>query len=206
MSARYLVAGWALVAAISGCALSGPIPQARVRRGASAGLAPPMRVFATASECTAIEHDLCARGPQVALANIARMGLEYAGFVVIDPERVHPRTGDRVERTWRSAAGSSQAVEIDGAAWDDASAAEKRRLLGELEVSGLLLSRVHLGPSKNIEDQRTLLVELTLMRYPGRELVWNSKCGVDTGRFRTLEQALELATRCALTGALKVRV
>lgn len=190
-----------LCLAAVGCGLHPPPPLARVRPGPGFGK-PPSVVLALPTECD--ESEGCNVGQLRAVDAAARMSLEFAGHRVVDSERVHRHARSRVETITQSSSGpDSRHVEITVPAWDDASFAEWIALLREMGIDGVLATRISMGPPNPIYGPETIEVRVELLRLHDRQLVWSSRClvemgTVENGRFRSIDQAIEVTTRCAL--------
>jgi hypothetical protein len=184
----------------AGCALSAPVPLARVQRGPGFD-APPRKILALPADCQA-PGALCHPAQKEAMDVATRMILELEGYRLVDSEGVNVRTAERLERHHISSVGSrSHRVERESHPWLAASPAQRAAVAAEMGVDGALAPRITVGPAKNAEGQRTVEVRVTLTRADGA-LVWRSRCAVETGRFHDLDQAVERATRCALEATL----
>ena len=198
---------WSTLAALtawSACALVPPPPRARVRRG-PAFAQPPARVLALPATCQAVEEGVCRLEYPPAVESAARMALEFAGATLIDSELVNTHVRRRREHVQESTGGvwwsRSSQVEVSGITWNEASPDEQRDLARELRIGGFLRSDILIGGARGWSQQRTVEVRLEITRAADGAQVWTSRCSVETGDHHATEQALELATRCALDSA-----
>jgi hypothetical protein len=146
------------------------------------------------------------------------MSLEFAGYTVVDTELLNAEAWRRTTTSTESTSArvptvpqhGSQGLPVNsaqertvlagGASWADAPADERQRMLSSIGVDGLLATEVALGPPRGMARQRTLTMRVKVTRLDG-ELVWRSECDVETGDYHSDEQALDLATRCAVESA-----
>ncbi len=194
----------AVAALLGACALNPPPPVAHVRRGPAFD-EPPARVLALPATCQAVEADVCRPEYPPAVENAARMALEFAGATLIDSELVNTHVRRRREHIQESSSvgwsSRSTEVEVAGITWNEASPAEQRDLARELRIAGFLRSDILIGGARGWAQQRTVEVRLEVRRAADGAQVWTSRCAVETGDHHATEQALELATRCALDSA-----
>jgi hypothetical protein len=164
------------------------------------------------------ELSICGRPYAAAIASAARMNLELAGYSVVDTELLNAEAWRRTETTTESTrarvpavpqhdrhgapppTGDSRVELSAGRAWADAPPDERQRMLASMGVDGVLATEVTLGPARGLAQQRTLTMRVAVSRLDGA-LVWRSECDVETGDYRSDEQALDLATRCAVESA-----
>jgi hypothetical protein len=189
------------------CSLQRPIPQARVRRG-PAWTAPPSIVLALPAECISAESGACTAAHQAAVDSAARMALEFVGYTLVDSQTVNVKLGERRELTRQAGAygatSEHREVEVKRVTWEDATLEERRAVIGELEADGILASAITMSMADLVGD-RTIEVRLTLSRVSDEQVVWVSRCAVETGDGDlSTEQAIEHATRCALESATLV--
>lgn len=194
MCSRLVLAAASLAAA--GCALSGPTPMARVRKGPAIET-PPRTILALPATCEPAGEP-CTEALERAVEAATRMSLEFAGYRLLDSERINVHARVRTERI---SGRGRPIVEISGAGWNQASPAQRADLLAEMGVEGMLAAHIAMGPIENAEGLRTVTVTVRVSRARDGALVWRSRCAAVTGRFHGLDQAVELATRCAVEGA-----
>jgi hypothetical protein len=202
---------------VAGCPWSVPVPVARVghgpafRDGSATLAALPLR-------CATPDLAVCARPYAAAIASATRMNLELAGYTVVDTELLNAeawrRTTTTTERTSARVPTVPQhdgrGVPVNpvreriertgGASWAEAPPDERRRMLVSMGVGGILATEVAMGRARGMARQRTLTMRVTVTRLDG-ELVWRSECDVETGDYRSDEEAVDLATRCAVESA-----
>jgi hypothetical protein len=200
----------------TGCPWGVPAPVARVghgpafQNGGATLAALPVRC--------APELRVCARPYAAAIASATRMNLELTGYTVVDTELLNaearrrtttrtepiaarvpavPQHGVRDEPIDRS----REEVELSGGlSWADAPPEERRRMLIAMGVDGVLATEVGMGPPRGMARQRTLTMRVTITRLDG-DLIWRSECDVETGDYRSDEQAVDQAARCAVESA-----
>ncbi|HVK74093.1 MAG TPA: hypothetical protein VM734_12275 [Kofleriaceae bacterium] len=201
------------LACLAGCPFEAPTPLARVRKGpAGGGLVSP--VAALPATCQSPPQELsilgvttpidnpCSEAYELAIATATRMELEYAGYGIVDTELLNAEARTRVTRTtdWQSAYGSgeSSTTEVTGLTWAQLSPGHQRDVLMAIGVRGLLSSTLTIGAARGLSWQQTVTVALSLTRVEDGVLAWRSQCSAETGDYRTLAVAIEVATRCAL--------
>lgn len=206
------------VALGGGCKFTPPVPIAYVNHGPAYGqsinpiAAMPVRCGTTSMGCVV--------GYQVAVANATRMELELAGGSLVDSELINAELRRRTTRTsdtvtpalsnadqlgqrpsTTTAVRSDSTTEVTGTTWVDLPAAEQRALLQEIGARSTLHATVWLGVPHGMAAQRTVTVQVALVRLADQAVAWESECGVETGDYHSEPQAVELATRCALESA-----
>jgi hypothetical protein len=186
----------ALVLWCGGCALAAPIPLAHVQHGPAIDQ-PVHRIAALPTRCIASSPDECQPGYAIGIDALARMELELDGRIVVDTETVNVRTRDRLEVVSGDDPATAQ-TERGGTAFADAAAADQQAVLDGLAIDSVLGALVVIGPPRGFGgSDRTIEVDLQLVRRRDDALVWRSRCAVIAGN-DTWERALERATRCAL--------
>lgn len=204
-----------LMAAFGACSLTSPVPVARVQVGPALDQQPRM-IVAVPTSCEAKgttwrlfgedvpvdnPEDYCGSGSLRAVESETRMALEFAGYRLIDSEVVNVYMRERLEQTLTTGPGRHKVVEVTSGSWAEASHEERRLLLQEMGVDGILESHLSVSSAVGAESVRTVELSLTLVSTDERALVWRSRCAAITGRYNTFDQAVELAARCALEGA-----
>jgi hypothetical protein len=147
-----------------------------------------------------------------------RTNLEFAGYTVVDTELLNAEAWRRTTTTTaitparvprvpqhdvKGAPIAPAREEIErfgGASWADAPADERHRMLMAMGVDGMLATEVRTGRARGMARQRTLTMRVVVTRLDGA-LVWRSECDVETGDYRSDEQALDQAARCAVESA-----
>ena len=207
--------GLGLLVMLAGCPWAAPVPRARVYHGPAYG--PPLTtVVALPVECDAL-REVCTPEHATAIAAATRMELEFVGYTVVDSELINAEmrrrttetheqlTGPSVGRvevqpqTFRppSSGTSSTTAVSGGTTWFAASPEQQQALLAALGASGVLRTTISLGEAHGMAQQRTVDVAVTLTRLDG-QIAWRADCSVETGDYHSAEQAMELATHCAL--------
>jgi hypothetical protein len=176
----------------TGCLWNAPVPTARVQHGPAFG-DKPATLVAMPVTCMA-SPDLCSSPHQLAIASATRMDLEYDGYTIVDSELVNAEMLRRHQLT-----GQADQV-IAGRSWAEASPDERRELLHGMGVDGMLTTQITIGGARGMASQRTVAVELAVLRLDG-QLVWWAQCRAETGDYNSTEEAMERATRCALASS-----
>lgn len=191
-----------LLLLLSACSVYTPVPQARVTPG-PARQATLRKILAMPTECAANEAEMCTEAQAVAVDAATRMSLEFAGLRLVDSEVVNAYLRARITRTDNNST-TTEVDEREGASWLTASDDIRRRLLLDLGIEGYLTTRITVGQAKNVEDQRTVSVTVSIVRAADLEAKWTSVCSIETGRYYFADEAVEVAVRCALESALMV--
>lgn len=190
--------------AMGACSLHVPTPLARVTKGPAFD-DPPFKLLALPAVCRSADFAQCHPAHEKAVDSAARMSLEFAGYTLVDSEQVNSHTRARIEHTSETRSGTSteetSEVTVTGTTFGEATPAQQRALMVEMGLDGLLHASVLMGPARGASQQRTVQVQLQVTRIRDDRLAWSTRCSVETGDFHSTEQAIELATRCALDGA-----
>jgi hypothetical protein len=202
-----------LVLVLSGCPWTAPVPIAHVLHGPTYR-DPAITLAALPVVCSA-EEDLCLPAHSAAVANATRMTLELAGYSIVDSELINaemqrrsthsqttetPPPAATVPRNEFHPPDDPTHVEAEvsgGTWWSETSPAAQQAMLAALGVDAVLQTRITVGNASGMAMQRTITVDVTVSRLDAR-LVWHADCGVETGDYHSTEQAIDLATRCAL--------
>ena len=199
---RFLLS--AALAVIGACSLSVPTPLAIVKKG-PAFTEPPTRLLALPAVCRSADADQCEPAHAQAVDSAARMSLEFAGYWLVDSELVNRYVLQRNERSNEGRSGASTTevseVTVTGTTFSDATPAEQHAMLDDMGLDGLLQSSILMGPARGLSQQRTVQVSLRVIRAKDDRMAWTARCSVETGDYHSTEQAVELATRCALDSA-----
>lgn len=189
-------------------------PQVRARIGPAAAL-PIKRIVALPATCGSLALHMVpsatgqptrevAECPRAALEGIdqaVRAALDFAGYEVIDAERVNAITAQRHEVEQYSGRGDgAHTSQTAGATFDDATPFEQAEILQELEVDGVLNTRIWIGADVGMSGRRTVAVQVRLVASRDRALVWARRCELEVGAARD-PLAMERAARCAAEGA-----
>lgn len=203
MSGRsHIAMGIAAAAVVSACRVTLPVPEARVRRGPAVAR-PVTKVLALPSVC---RYDLCTGGQRFAVAMKSRMALEFAGYRIIDSERINLFLGNRTERDRRALASEVGQVTVRGATWADATPAQKHVLLRKMGIDAILKTAIDFGPTGGAAGDRLVTVRLELVTPDGQRLRWSSRCAVSAAGPSGFDKAIELATECSIQSAARVGV
>jgi hypothetical protein len=123
-------------------------------------------------------------------------------YALIDSERVNLELLQRRERRLTSETSDSRTVEVTGALWVDATPSEQREVLDSMAIDGLLAVKLSFGAPEGMSLRQHIRVAVELRRVEPAEVVWSSYCTAESGNNHSTAQAIDLATRCALEGAL----
>jgi hypothetical protein len=208
-----------LLIVLTGCPWTAPTPLARVYHGPA--FRAPAQTLAALPVVCATEPELCTPAHAAAVANATRMTLEFAGYSVVDSELLNAEMRRRTTKAAVPVAARAPDLEpaaqrnefrpppnaipdesevSGGVTWTQASPAQQQDLLGAIGVDAVLQTRVGFGVAHGLSGQRTITVSMTVSRLDAA-VVWASSCDVETGDYHSNEQAIELATRCALESA-----
>lgn len=200
------------------CKFTPPVPIAYVNHGPAYGQ--PINPIAALPVSCGFSTMGCHLGYQVMVANATRMALELGGGSLVDSELInaelrlrttHTRSTVSVVQTHPSQVGvmpstttqgsSASTTEVTGTTWLDLPPIEQRALLQDLGIRSVLRANIALGVPHGLSGQRTVTVQLALIRLADEAIAWESECGVETGDYHSEPQAVELAARCALESA-----
>ena len=200
------------------CKFTPPVPLAYVSHGPAFGQ--PINPIAALPVTCGFTSMGCQIGYLVMVANTTRMALELGGGSLVDSELINAEVRLSTTRT----RGSLQTVrttpdqvgvmpstttqttahsttEVTGTTWLELPPLEQRALLEEMGIRSVLRATVSLGMPHGLSGQRTVTVQLALLRLADSAIAWESECGVETGDYHSEPQAVELAARCALESA-----
>lgn len=187
---------------VAACSITTPVPQARVKLGPARD-ARLRTVLAMPTECATANPEMCTEAQAVAVGTATRMALEFAGLRLVDSETVNAYLHERVTKTVGDVS-RTEVAEKEGGTWLTASDDTRRRLLEELGIEAYLTTQIFVSRRKNVEDQRTISVTVSIIRARDLEPKWTSQCSVETGRYYFADEAISVAVRCALESALMV--
>jgi len=170
-------------------------PSSHVYRGPAYAAAP--RVLAAlpvdCRNCTGRQLD--------AVAMQTRMGLELAGYNVVDTELVNAEARMRFTLTKQAAAGTDNArthEEItDVPEWSRLPPGQQQQLLVALGVDGVLQAAITMGYSNGAQYQQTVTMRLAVARLDGT-IAWTADCGMLTNGDDATAAMIERVGRCAL--------
>jgi len=209
-----------LLALAAGCGASSELAQPLLRtRTGPAAAHPPHRVVALPASCGALStiripnaadpdhptfqvRELCPASAMQAIDIMLRGKLEFAGFQIIDSEKVNAVTGTRHEIEQRTAYMTTRTIEQHGARFEDATPFEQAAILHELGADGLLTTRIWIGAGIGFGERRTVAAQVRLVSISDGALVWARRCEIEVGGLLTTDEvAMENAARCAIEGA-----
>ena len=200
---------WLAVLLVAGCRwATQATPSAHVYKP---GGEPPRVIAALPIDC-----QTCSPIQRGALAVQTRMGLELAGYSIVDAELLNAEvrlrsthtnetSSDRVGPMNVQASGGYYAPAADaqvderiddGASWSELAPGQQRDLLADIGVDGVLASSVVLGHSGPNYARRYTL-RIAVLRLDG-EIAWSADCTVVAEDYDSSSQALDRAGRCAL--------
>jgi len=140
----------------------------------------------------------CDPATLVGVDQAIRSALDFAGYVVIDAERLNAITATRQEVVVRRETIRS---ETHGALFEDATPREQAGILRELDADALLTARVWFGTAMGTSDRHQVVAQVVVTAASDRELVWARRCEVEIAVFGD-GAAVERTARCAATGAV----
>jgi hypothetical protein len=227
-SASLAVLGLALAAC--GPAVTAPPPlRPEVQQGPAAG-ARPNRVLVLPAACGSVEQR-CPKTYITAVDTIVRSGLEFAGYGLVESERLRNETRQRHEEhgttTTTSTSQSSSTVEkpldfdehasgashsstttetsfivLDGPGFDDLSIDERHAVLDKSGADAVVSVRIVIGGQMGVwTPNQNVEVMVRLGVNRGDSMAWAARCTASSNDFATLDAALENAARCAIFGA-----
>lgn len=199
--------------AVAGCgpmAATPPPLRPEVRHGPAAG-ARPGRVLVLPAACGAVDQP-CPRSYVQTVDAIVRGGLEFAGYSLVESERLRSETRQRHEEHGRTTTSSqsppsattteTSLVVLDGPGFEDLSVDERHAVLEGSGADAVLSVRIVVGgqmgvwvPNQHVE----VMVKLGVNH--GDAMAWASRCTASSNDFTTVDAALEHAARCAVYGA-----
>ncbi len=159
---------------------------------------------------TFTEVEPCGAPNRLAVDTAVRAELEFRGYIIVDDSAVNVITGTRTETsettTNTTAMGTTtqqhQLAEINGIAFVDASPKDQQAVLDQLGVDGLLTTRIWLGTGRsngvNGRDMPLVRVQVRLVDAATGQMVWTTRCEVETSDWETLIGRVGRATQCAL--------
>jgi hypothetical protein len=188
---------WATLAlAASACKYSAPPPRAYVIHGVAHST--PISLLAAVPAVCERTTMGCVDAYRVAVDNTAKLYIEYHGYGIIESALINAELRTRRTSTVTSDAQTTVDESVVGKTWLDLQPEERRTLLADIGAQGVLQAVVGLGVPHGMAGQRTVTVRLVVTRLADDALVWQSQCQVETGDYHSEDQAVFLATRCAL--------
>ena len=216
----------ALGLVLAGCgAPAGPPPlRPEVQQGPAAG-ARPNRVLVLQAACGSVEQR-CPRSYIDAVDAIVRSGLEFAGYSLVESEKLRNQTRQRHEEQGSTTTTSESSTKIegpifdqttanksvtntdtsfvvlDGPGFEDLSIDERHAVLDKSGADAVLSIRVVIGGQMGVwEPNQNVEVMVKLGVNRGDAMAWASRCTASSNEFATVDAALENAARCAIYGA-----
>jgi hypothetical protein len=203
--------GAAAIAA--GCASVELAPPRVHSRSGPATAAAGMRVLAVPATCGSLQlqRDLrattndpgtveeCSRTTVNGIDQAVRAALDFAGYQVIDPERLNVETALRHERYSETNGSGVLTTETVGARFGDVTPLEQTRIIKQLGATGVLDTRVWVGAAVGASERRIVMVQVRLSTAAEGRLVWARRCELEVGAVLD-PQAMDRAARCAVEG------
>jgi hypothetical protein len=203
----------ALAFAATGCA---SVDLAPPRVHSRSGLAPAAdikRVLAVPATCGSLalqwDHrgttdapgtiEECSKTAVNGIDQAVRAALDFAGYQVIDPERIEMVTALRHERQVETDGIAIRTTETVGVRFDDVTPLEQARIMKQLGAAGILNTRIWVGAGVGRSERRTIMVQVRLSTAPEGRLVWARRCEVEAAVVLD-NQAMDRAARCAADG------
>jgi len=204
--------GW-LALALAGCGSATLTPALTRARSGPAADQPIRRVVAMEATCGSLElHVVQPSSPSVRLEVLEcgrdalagadqsiRSALDFAGYGVIDAERVNAVAARRRELEERHGLLSTRTARTTGVTFADATPAEQADILKALGADGVLTTRVWIGAGTGFSSRRSVSVQLRLATAADRTLVWARRCEIEVG-IEPDQSAIQRAARCAAEG------
>lgn len=203
---------WPWLLLLAGCPWEAPTPTALVHHGP--GFREPPRTLVALPVACSDQRGRCSPAHTGAVASIARQTLERTGYRIVASEAVNaemrrtaddgapdgpgaPRPGPADPGSPGSPGSQDIEPEVRSASWTELSVARQDQLFRALGIAGILRTEVEMGRPHGLSSQFSVRVNVTIHRIDGAE-VWRSECGSETGDYHTIEQAIDIASRCAL--------
>jgi hypothetical protein len=141
----------------------------------------------------------CGRDGLAGIDQVVRSELDFAGYQIIDAERLNAVTASRHEIAARTNAMTHHSVATEGARFEDATPREQADILRELGADGVLATRVWFGNSVGTGGRHDVAVQVRLAASADRALAWARRCDVEVGVVGDAPAAAR-AARCAAGG------
>ena len=202
----------ALATAFGGASVDLAAPRVRSRSGAAPAPA-GLRVLAVPATCGSLQlqwdrHsptsepgtvEACSKTAVNGLDQAVRAALDFAGYQVIDPERLNVETARRRERYVETNGSGVLTTETVGARFDDVTPLEQARIMKQLGATGVLTTRVWVGAGVGRSFRRIVTVQVRLSTAPEGRLIWARRCELEVGAVLD-NPAMDRAARCAVEG------
>jgi hypothetical protein len=197
--------------ALTGCTISGRIPEGRAQRGPA--WMTPHRIVALPPRLELAESmenpspELSPERIAEAVASHVRLELAARGVTIVDAESLNGRTRERVEERTRSADRDwTTRVELGSGGFLESPPDVQRAVLDELQIDAILHVEVrreepHTDPRAGTQEQTVRLV-MRLSRLVDDAVIAEGRCDADSGAYARSRRALDQATRCATDALL----
>jgi hypothetical protein len=126
------------------------------------------------------------------------MGLELAGYTIVDTELVNAEA--RLRFTTQQGYAEHVEIEGDGPDWSELSPGQQHTLLVAMGVDGVFGADITMSYGSVRPFEQRVSIRIAVSKLDGT-LAWSSDCGVVTSGFDFNEATanmLERASRCAL--------
>jgi hypothetical protein len=166
---------------------------------------PPPAVAGPGQQAYTHDNEIALCQPQAltAIDQLIRSQLDFAGYDVIDAEKLNMITATRHEvivRRGQITSGTSDTIDTRGSLFEDATPHEQREILVELGADGVLATRVWFGTGMGTGNRHDVTVQVQLAATVDRELAWAHRCKLEIAVVGDAV-ALDRVARCAITGA-----
>lgn len=223
-----LLAGLSVL--IGACApTTPPALHPQVQTGPAAGVK-PNRILVLQAACGSVDYK-CPHEYAETVDAIVRGGLEFAGFGLVESEKLRKETRQRHEEhqtsTTTTESHSATTVErpldfddhtnshhqststtentlvvLDGPGFEDLSVDERHEVLVKSGADAVLVVRIVVGGQVGIwAPNQNVEVMVKLGVNQGDSMAWAARCTASSNDFSTVNAALENAARCAIYGA-----
>lgn len=149
----------------------------------------------------AYTHDneiaLCQPQALTAIDQEIRSQLDFAGYDVIDVEKLNTITATRHEVVVRRDALTTDTTDTRGSLFEDATPREQRAILTELGADGVLATRVWFGTGTGTANRHDVTVQVQLAATADHELAWARRCKLEIAVLGDAV-ALDRVARCAI--------
>jgi hypothetical protein len=141
----------------------------------------------------------CQAQALTAVDQVIRSNLEFAGYDVIDVDKLNAVTATRHEVIARHGELTTDTIETRGSLFEDATPREQRAILNELGADGVLVTRVWFGAGAGAGNRHDVTVQTRLAATTDRELAWAHRCKLEIAVVGDAV-ALDQVARCAIAG------
>jgi hypothetical protein len=141
----------------------------------------------------------CQAQALTAVDQVIRSNLEFAGYDVVDADKVNAVTATRHEVIARHGAFTTDTIDTRGSLFEDATPREQRAILTELGADGVVATRVWFGAGAGAGNRHDVTVQTLLVATTDRELAWAHRCKLEIAVVGDAV-ALDQVSRCAIAG------